>query len=134
MNKLICYLGFNATDEFSFDGPFMFPSRYYWKYRFCDRFHHRCRNLSGSLSKIFGPCESPITIPTQDSAVEDLKGTIHLFRNPKNPNQVWGYFQVSVVLTHWLVYESIPERLLYRETGDRIRIILENYQNFENTK
>ena len=74
------------------------------------------------------------TLPSKDSQVQDLAGYFHLFKNPKNPNMVWGYFQVSVVLRHWLVYESIPERLLQREAGDRIKIILENYQNFENSK
>ena len=73
-------------------------------------------------------------IASEDSPVKDLSGYAHVFRNPRNPNQVWGYLDVTVVLTHWLVYESLPERLLNREVGERLRILMENYQNYENTK
>lgn len=73
-------------------------------------------------------------LASTDSAVKDLSGYAHFFKNPKNPSQIWVYLDVYVILTHWLVYESLPERLLAREVGDRLRIIIENYQNYENTK
>jgi hypothetical protein len=73
-------------------------------------------------------------LASQDSAVKDLSGYAYFFKNPKNPSQVWVYLDVYVVLTHWLVYESLPERLLTREVGDRLKIIIENYQNYENIK
>lgn len=73
-------------------------------------------------------------LAAEDSPVKDLSGYSHVFKNPNNPNQLWGYLTVTVVLTHWIVYESLPERLLNREIGERIRILMENYQNYENTK
>jgi len=74
------------------------------------------------------------TVDGEDSAVQDMSGFIMFFKSPKNPNLVWAYTNVSVVLTHWLVYESLPERLLNSELGERIRISMENYQRFENTQ
>jgi hypothetical protein len=73
-------------------------------------------------------------LESKDSPVQDMFGYVYFFKNPKNPSRVWAYSDISVVLTHWLVYESLPERLLQRETGDRIRILMENYQSFENSK
>ncbi len=74
------------------------------------------------------------TLQAEDSPVENLSGYFHFFRNPQNPTRIWVYLDISVILTHWLVYESLPERLLSRESGERIRILIENYQSFENTK
>jgi hypothetical protein len=73
-------------------------------------------------------------LESKDSPVQNMFGYVYFFKNPKNPSRVWAYSDISVVLTHWLVYESLPERLLQREAGDRIRILMENYQSFENSK
>ncbi len=72
-------------------------------------------------------------LAVEDSPVKDLSGFAYFFKNPKNPSQIFSYLDVSVVLTHWLVYEALPERLLTRDIGDRLKILMENYQNYENT-
>jgi hypothetical protein len=72
-------------------------------------------------------------LESKDSPVKDLFGSVYLFRAPQNSYRVWAYLDFSVVLNHWLVYESLPERLLNREAGDRIRILMEEYQTYENS-
>jgi len=74
------------------------------------------------------------TVQVGDSPVKDMSGFIMFFKSPKNPNLVWAYLDVSVVLTHWIVYESLPVKLLNSETGDRIRILMESYQRFESSQ
>lgn len=74
------------------------------------------------------------TVAMGDSAVKDMSGFLMFFKSPKYPNLVWVYADISVVLSHWIVYESLPEKLLNSESGERIRILMENYQRFENTQ
>ncbi len=72
-------------------------------------------------------------LKSEESQVKDLSGYIHFYKDPNNPFRAWGYVDITVLLNYWLVYEALPEKILNKEAGERVRIIMENYQGFENT-
>lgn len=81
-----------------------------------------------------GPKSSTVsveTLPSEGGFIESLKGIGRVFPAEGRRDRVWFYFQGDVKLSSWLVYEALPEKLLKRETGDRIRRIMENYTREE---
>lgn len=73
-------------------------------------------------------------IPSAESPVAALSAYIQFFRPSKKDSKVWIYASGTVTLRNWLLYESLPERLLNRESGDRVQILLDNYLTEENRK
>jgi hypothetical protein len=56
-----------------------------------------------------------------------------VFPSP-NPGYSWIYVNGKAQLKSWMLYEALPEKLLQREAGDRIRILLENYLKEETAR
>lgn len=77
-----------------------------------------------------GPASATVeveTLPSETGLIEVLRGVGRVFPAEGRADRIWFYFQGEVKLRSWLVYEALPERLLKRETGDRIRRIMDNY-------
>lgn len=70
-------------------------------------------------------------IPDTNSVLDSADAVLKSFPTPKKSPFRWIYVYSTVVLRNWLLYEAFPERLLKRESGERIQIVLDNYQNEE---
>lgn len=57
--------------------------------------------------------------------IEGFQTVIQVF--PKGPGRVWLYAIGHVKFKNWLLYEALPDRLLTRETGERLQIVIDNY-------
>ncbi len=62
--------------------------------------------------------------------IEHFEAMIQFF--PKAGGQMWVYALGQVKFKSWLLYEALPDRLLTRETGERLQIVIDNYLNEEN--
>lgn len=58
-------------------------------------------------------------------------GELKIYPAEGEPGRLWMYANTSVVLKHWLLYEALPEKLLNRESGERLQTIVDNYQREE---
>ncbi len=58
---------------------------------------------------------------------------LKVFPAPR-PGFSWLYARGEAQLRSWVLYEALPEKLLNRESGERIRIILDNYLREENSR
>jgi hypothetical protein len=65
------------------------------------------------------------------SILESADGMMKIFPAENKPSYRWIYVRSNVVLRNWLLYEAMPEKLLKRESGDRIQIVLDNYLDEE---
>lgn len=72
-------------------------------------------------------------VDPSDSAVESFSGYAHFYRPPHRSGRVWCYLNLSLVFNSWVIYESLPERLLSTEAGERLRILMESYQTLESS-
>ncbi len=71
------------------------------------------------------------TIDTlQGTYIEHFQAVLQFFQREKG--KLWVYALGEVRFKHWLVYEALPDRLLNRETGERLQIAIDNYLNEEN--
>jgi hypothetical protein len=61
----------------------------------------------------------------------NLDGYLYFFQAPKEKRRVFGELRGNLQLTNGLLYEALPERLLIRETSERIQTLLENYRDRE---
>jgi len=66
-----------------------------------------------------------------DTILSSLRGFITAFNHPKEANRLWVYFKGNTQLTHWLLYQAIPERVLAGESSERIYTVLDNFSSEE---
>ena len=62
--------------------------------------------------------------------IEGFQTVIQVF--PKGKGRVWLHALGNVKFKNWLLYEALPDRLLNRETGERLQIVIDNYLAEEN--
>ena len=70
------------------------------------------------------------TLVHPEASIAKAKGTLKVFRAPQ-PNRLWFYFTGESLFRSWIFYEALPERLLTRESGERVLTVIENYQQEE---
>lgn len=70
-------------------------------------------------------------IPHEKSIIESTVGTLRVFKGPDQPERLWVSMRGQLKLRNWIVYEALPERLITREAGERIEIMLKNFQKEE---
>ena len=66
-----------------------------------------------------------------DHVLSSLKGFITAFNHPKEPGRLWIHFKGNAQLTHWLLYQAIPDRILAGESSERIHTVLDNFSSEE---
>ncbi len=64
--------------------------------------------------------------------IEKFETVMQFF--PKAAGRVWIYARGQVKFKHWLLYEALPERMLLRESGERLQIVIDNYLTEENLR
>jgi len=70
-------------------------------------------------------------LPLEEGLIETAEGVLKIFPAARAPDLVWVYFRGMAVLRSWLLYEALPERILKKETGERLEILLANYRKVE---
>ncbi|MBI4403448.1 MAG: hypothetical protein HY537_04765 [Deltaproteobacteria bacterium] len=73
-------------------------------------------------------------IQTPDSIVESAEGFLKIFKSPQADNRAWFYVKAYVTLRVWLLYEMVPLPVMTREAGERIQMIVSNYQKEEDRR
>lgn len=68
--------------------------------------------------------EHPQTLGTVD-------GYLFFFPAPREKRRLYGELRGNLQLVSGFLYEALPERLLIRETSERIQTLLENYRDRE---
>lgn len=66
----------------------------------------------------------------QGTYIEHFHAVLQFF--PREKGKLWVYAIGEVRFKHWILYEALPDRLLTRETGERLQIAIDNYLNEEN--
>jgi len=69
-----------------------------------------------------------------ESPIKSTEAFAKIFPAPKHRDVVWIYLKGRTVLNNWLLYEALPDKVLERETGDRLQIIVDNYHREESQK
>lgn len=67
------------------------------------------------------------TLTDDDSPIAGAGAILRAYPAVGLPNTLWFYVKAVAVFRNWLLYEALPERLLAKETAERIQIILDNY-------
>lgn len=65
--------------------------------------------------------------PTPEGMVESGLAHMYLVQATDDNSRVWVYIDGSLKLRNWLIYQALPKRLLQREAGERVDIVLRNY-------
>lgn len=73
-------------------------------------------------------------VPNPEAVIENLSGVMHVFRAEDDSNRLWFFLTGRMKLRPWLLYEALPERLINREAGDRLQILLNNYRAEEDRR
>jgi hypothetical protein len=72
------------------------------------------------------------TVPHETSVIEKATGILTMVPHPTHPSSfVAIQLRATVKIRNWLLYEALPERILQRESGERIQIVLDNYHSEE---
>jgi len=66
-------------------------------------------------------------VKDNESVIGASSGFLKIFQADGTTNQLWVYVSGLAQLKNWLLYEALPEKLLTRESGDRIQIVMDNY-------
>jgi len=64
-------------------------------------------------------------------ALGTIDGYLYLFPSPKDPKRLFGELLGNLQFSNAFLYQALPERLLMRETSERIQTLLENYRDRE---
>lgn len=73
-------------------------------------------------------CQS---LESKDLLLSSLVGFVMAFPDPKNKERLWVYFKGLAQLRSWLLYQALPEKLLVRESSERIQTVLDNFSSEE---
>lgn len=68
---------------------------------------------------------------SKDLLLNSLVGFISAFPDPKNKERLWVYFKGLAQLRSWILYQALPEKLLVRESSERIQTVLDNFSSEE---
>ncbi len=60
-----------------------------------------------------------------------IDGYLYLFPSPSDPKRLFGELLGNLQFSNAFLYQALPERLLMRETSERIQTLLENYRERE---
>jgi hypothetical protein len=66
-------------------------------------------------------------ILSENSPVKFTKGYMRVFPAENSKETLWILVKALVQFRGWFLYEALPEKLLLREMGDRIRRFTDNY-------
>jgi len=91
-------------------------------------------NRSFFVREIVGGAPLTMQLETEndpESVVESCKGIMKAFPAEDATGRIWLYVAGAVVIRPWILYEALPEKLINRESGERIQTILNNYQREE---
>ena len=58
-----------------------------------------------------------------------IDGYLYFFPAPKEKRRVYGELRGNLQFMHTLLYEALPEKLLVRETSERIQTLIDNYRD-----
>lgn len=67
------------------------------------------------------------SVPLPDSVIGSGDGFMKVFPAPNNGTRLWYYLRGEVKIRNWLLYEALPDKLLARESGERVQQLLDNY-------
>lgn len=76
-----------------------------------------------SSESVVVTCES---LEANDLLLKSMTGFVSAFSDPKNKERLWVYFKGFARLRSWLLYQALPDKLLVRESSERIRTVLDN--------
>jgi hypothetical protein len=69
-----------------------------------------------------------IEMPVDEkSIIQKSETTIKIYPAEKDLNRLWIYILGQTAFKSWIIYEGLPERLVSRESGERLQIIVANY-------
>ncbi len=66
-------------------------------------------------------------ILSENSPVKFTKGYMKVFPAENSKDTLWILVKALVQFRGWFLYEALPEKILLREMGDRVRRFMENY-------
>lgn len=69
--------------------------------------------------------------PDERSILVGAKAIMKAFPAENRQNYKWIFVRAQVLLRHWLLYEALPDKLLKKESGERVQIVLDNYADEE---
>jgi len=72
-----------------------------------------------------------MAIPNKKSVLESMEGYIKILPAPHSRGWIWAYVKTRTVIKNWLLYEALPEKVLGRESADRLQTVLDNYHREE---
>jgi len=85
-------------------------------------------NPENQKESVIVTCES---LEANDLLLSSMNGFVTAFSDPKNKDRLWVYFKGFAHLRSWLLYQALPDKLLVRESSERIRTVLDNVGNEE---
>ncbi len=65
--------------------------------------------------------------PDENSVVKTAKGYLKAYPSPNNGERLWLAVNAKVELNSSLLYHLLPHKVLLRESGERLRIVMKNY-------
>lgn len=99
--------------EFSIDLPFFRKQRFQ---------SIAMRNVPGRI----GPAITARTTDGEADAISRIRAFLRAF---PHEDRVWVYTKSEIQLSSRILYEAFPEKIVMRETGERIRRILDSFYN-----
>lgn len=70
-------------------------------------------------------------VPDERSVLVGANVILKAFPAPNRPNFKWIYVKANILIRYWLLYEALPDKLLNKESGERVQIVLDNYTDEE---
>lgn len=70
-------------------------------------------------------------VPATNSILESATAVLKAFPAENRPGYKWLYVRADIFLKNWLLYEALPDKLLRKESGERVQIVLDNYSDEE---
>ncbi len=72
------------------------------------------------------------SVPNSKAPIGSLNAYMKVF--PAGRDRLWVYLSGQSILKSWLLYEAMPESILNSESGERVGIVVSNYQTEENRR
>lgn len=63
----------------------------------------------------------------ETAIVGNADGFMKVFPAENKQGRLWIYVKGRAKIKNWLVYEALPDKLLARESAERIRLVMDNY-------
>lgn len=67
------------------------------------------------------------SLTSPESMIGSGEGFLKVFPSPVKKHSLWYYLKGTIQLRNWLLYEALPDKILARESKERVQQLLDNY-------